>query len=216
MTLFEFVTYITYLVPVLLIILIVYAGTKTPFNAVKFALLGYLITSLAFYFMGEFLGKVYRNNLILIPIFGVVELAWFSLIYRLITTKKLYYLINLPALICLIYELNTINFHLLIEIESYTRFTSTFTLLLLAIFYCFNLLKNRWRDYHPSFFLLNATLLIYASFSCIYYLPLNLLINGKSENKFLFWLVNLIITLLFYIINTKILCNIPGKEKTSS
>jgi len=216
MTVFNFVTYITYLVPLVLSILIVYTGTKSPFNVLKFALLGYLITSLAFYFMGEFLGTTFNNNLILIPIFGVIELLWFALIYRVITRDRRYYFITIPSFICLIYELNTIDFQLPEHVESYTRFVSTLSLLLLALVYCFNLLKKGWNNYHPSFFALNATLLLYASFSCLYYLPLNLLINGLSESKFLFWLVNLTITLLFYIINTKVLCNIPGKEKTPS
>ena len=216
MTIFDFVTYITSLLPAILGILILYAGTKVPFNAVKLALLGYLMTSLGFHFIGEFLGKNYHNNLVLIPIFGVVELAWFSLIYYFMTSNRLYFLINIPSFICLIYELNTINFYQLEQVVSYTRFVSTLSLLLLALFYCFTVLKNRWKTYLPSLFIFNAALLIYASFTCLYYLPLNLLLNGKSESKFLLWFINIIITLLFYIIITNVLCRTSGKEKIPS
>ncbi len=216
MTVFNFVTYITYLVPLILSILIVYTGTKSPFNVLKFALLGYLITSLAFYFMGEFLGTIFNNNLILIPIFGVIELLWFSLIYRVITGDRRYYFITIPSFICLIYELNTIDFHLPVHVESYTRFVSTLSMLLLALFYCFTLLKNKWKTYVPSLFFFNAALLIYASFSCLYYLPLNLLLNGKSESKFLLWFINIIITLVFYLIITNVLCRLTGKKKIPS
>ncbi len=216
MTVFNFVTYITYLVPLVLSILIVYTGTKSPFNVLKFALLGYLITSLAFYFMGEFLGTIFNNNLILIPIFGVIELLWFSLIYRAITGDRRYYFITIPSFIFLIYELNTIEFHLPVHVESYTRFVSTLSMLLLALFYCFTLLKNKWKTYVPSLFFFNAALLIYASFSCLYYLPLHFLLNGKSESKFLLWFINIIITLLFYLIITNVLCRLTGKEKIPS
>lgn len=216
MTIFDFVSYIIYLVPVMLSILLVYAGTKKPFNTLKFALLGYLTSCLLFYFLGEFLGRNYQSNLILIPVFGIVELGWFSFIYRTITANKYYYLLPIPAIICLVYELNTVNFHLPAQVESYTRFVANLSLLLLALLYCFTLLQQGWKNYHPSYFLLNAALFLYASFSCLYYLPLNLLINGQSESKFLFWLVNTLITLLFYLINTKVLCNIPGKEKIQS
>ena len=216
MTVFNFVTYITYLVPLILSILIVYTGTKSPFNVLKFALLGYLITSLAFYFMGEFLGTIFNNNLILIPIFGVIELLWFSLIYRVITGDRRYYLITIPSFFCLIYELNTIDFHLPVHVESYTRFVSTLSMLILALFYCFTLLKNKWKTYVPSLFFFNAALLIYASFSCLYYLPLHFLLNGESESKFLLWFINIIITLLFYLIITNVLCRLTGKEKIPS
>ncbi|WP_410880632.1 hypothetical protein [Myroides sp. DW712] len=213
MTIFNFVTYITYLVPAVLSILILYAGTKTPFTALKFALLGYLTTSLLFYLLGEYLGRNYQNNLILIPIFGVIELGWFSFMYRLINANKYYYLISIPAFICLIYELSTINFHLPTQVESYTRFIANLSLFLLALRYCFMLLQQDWKNYNPAFFLLNSTLLLYAAFSCLYYLPLNLLINGRSENIFLFWFLNIMINLLFYIINTKVVCSTSGKEK---
>lgn len=213
MTIFDFVSYITQLVPLLLSILLVYAGTKKPFTALKFALLGYLFTCLTFYFMGEFLGRNYQSNLILIPIFGVVELGWFSFIYRLITANKFYYLIPIPAFICLLYELSTINFHLPKQVESYTRFIANLSLFLLALLYCFTLLQKGWKNYNSAFFLLNSTVLLYAAFSCLYYLPLNLLINGSPESIVLFWFLNFIINLLFYIINTKVVCSISGKEK---
>lgn len=154
MTIFDFVSHITYLIPVILSILLIYAGTKKPFNTLKFALLGYLSSCLIFYFLGEFLGRNYQSNLILIPVFGAVELGWFSFIYRLITANKYYYFLSIPTVIYLVYELYTVNFHLPTQVESYTRFVANLSLLLLALFYYFTLLQKGWRNYHPSFFYL--------------------------------------------------------------
>ncbi|WP_413513136.1 hypothetical protein [Myroides odoratus] len=216
MTIFEFVTYVTYLIPLALVLLLIYSTLKMPFSSYKIALIGYLTTCLLFYIGGELLGELKGNNLILIPIFGVLELGWFIFIYYIrIQQKKIFFLI-IPTFLCLIYELITVNFNIPEYFQSYTRFISTLSLFLLTLYYCYFLLRNKWKDYHSSFFLLNATLLIYSAFSCLYYLPVNLLINGSSENKFIFWFLNIILTLLFYLINTKVLCNIPGKMKIQS
>lgn len=212
----EFVTYVTDLIPLALILLILYVLVKKPYNHYKIALLGYLITCISFVFLGGLLGKWYNNNLIIIPLFGVVELGWFSYIYYIHMQKKAVLFINIPAFICLIYELNTTDFHTLEQLQSYTRSFSSLLLFLLALYYSYHLLTNKWQTYNTSFFLFSATVFIYASYTCLYYLPLQLLITGKPENILLFWLVNSLITLLFYLLTTKFLCNIQSKMSTSS
>lgn len=213
MEIYEFVNYLSFLIPISLFALLFYSFYFAPYSIYKYTILGYLSTCLVFAILGWFMGEFYGNNLILIPVFGVLELGWFSWIYFSLTGRKICFLIPIPTLICLIYELMTVDFNNVENLQSYTRFLSTLSLNILALFYCYLLLKNNWKRFSSPFFLLNASVLVYASFNCFYYLPINLLINWGSQMKFWFWLINIIVTLIFYFVNTRILCTL-GKMKT--
>lgn len=211
----ELVVYIAYLIPITLSILIVYSILVAKKSVLKYTIIGYLVTCLVFDLLGTLLGKLYANNLILIPFFGLIELTWFSATYYYLTQKKFCLYLAIPTFILFIYEMFTVDFNNVQNFQTYTRFVSTLSLIILALFYCYLLLKTNWKNYNFYLFLFNATLLVYASFSCLYYLPINLLINWSSEFKFWFWLLNITITLIFYILNTKVLCNL-GKTKIHS
>lgn len=216
MTMLKFVTYVTYLIPLALILLILYVLIRMPLTRYKVALLGYLITCLSFVFLGELLGRKLGNNLILIPLFGVLELGWFSYIYYTHTQNKLFLYSTIPAFTLLVYELSTTEFHALQQLQSYTRSVAALSLFLLTLYYSYQLIKNKWQTYNAFFFLFHAAVLVYFAFTCLYYLPLQLLITGNRENILLFWLINSIITLLFYLLTTTVLCKITSKMNTSS
>jgi len=215
MSILEFVTYLLYLNPIILVLILVYSYIKAEPTPLTKIILSYLTTCLIFDFLMHLLGEIQSNNLILIPCFGVVELVLFSLLYHTQTKHPVFICMVLPTLLCFVYELVTVDFKNTVSFQSYTRFISTLSLVCMALFYCYLLLKNSWKTYQSSFFLLNAALLIYASFTCLFYLPINLMINSSSQSKFLFWLFNLVVTLFFYLINAKVVCS-PGKMKTSS
>ena len=212
-TLLELITYFADLILIILLILIIYVATYSYYNHYKIFLIGYLVTSLLFFILGEALGRIQGNNLILIPIYGAIELGWFSFVYYIHTRRAFFLYSTIPTFICLIYELNTVNFLSLNQLQSYTRSISALTLCLYTLGYSYSLLKYKWKNYQANIFALNASLLVYASFTCIYYLPLQLLISGNTNNILLFWCLNNLITFIFYLLMTKVLCNIPSKVK---
>ncbi len=197
-----------YLCSLTLVIAIVYSMLKAKSSVYKYIVLIYLIISLFFYQLGQIL----FNNLILIPLFAILELACFSILYYRLTQNKFSYIITIPTIVCFLIELTMSDFQNIETYQTYTRFFSLLTMVVLAIFYSYLLIKQSWQQYNASLFLLNANVLIYASFSCLIYLMLNLLINLDTLAKFWFWIVNMIATLIFNIVNTKVICGI-GKMK---
>lgn len=216
MTMLTFINYVTYLNPVALFLFILYALLKMPPTRYKIAFIGYLVTSLLFIYLGELMGRKLGNNLILIPIFGVLELGWFAYIYYAHTKNKLFLYSMIPALILLVYEVSTTEFQTLQQFQSYTRSITSLSLFLLTLYYSYYLIKNKWQTYSTSFFLFNAVVLVYFAYSCLYYLPLQVLITGNPENVLFFWLANSVITLLFYLLTTTVLCKITSKMNTLS
>ncbi|MGG5507990.1 MULTISPECIES: hypothetical protein [unclassified Myroides] len=210
----DFATYLADAIPIILVIFTAYVLTKKPYDPYKIALLGYFSTGLCFYVIGEMLGRTQANNLILIPIFGVLELGWFSYIYFTYTRKKIFLYSNIPAWICLFYELTQVDFLTLNQLQSYTRSITSLLLCLFTLGYSYSLLKYKWKNYNANVFTFNAALLVYASFTCIYYLPLRLLVSGNPNTILIFWMINSMITFLFYILMTKALCHIPKRMST--
>lgn len=212
MNIYETAIYLVYFVPTFLIFFIIYTMKVAQNNIYKYIILSYFFTCLTVDILGHILGKIYSNNLILIPFFGVLELFFFSFLYFNITRYKIILYITIPTVFCFLIELFNSYFKDAVNFQTYTRFLSSFSIFILTTLYCYSMIKSRWKKYNSNLFLLNASLLIYSSFSSIYYLPINLLINWNSKAKFWFWIINIIVTLTFYYINTKVICNL-GKEK---
>lgn len=212
MSIYEVAINAVYVIPVALLFLIVYSIKVARNTIYKYIILSYLTICLLFDLAGHILGTLYSNNLILIPCFGVLELICFSILYVQLTKHRFCYIITIPTIMCFFIELINFDYLDALNFQSYIRFLSSFTVVLLSIFYFFMLLKNKWKKYNFPLFLLNSCLLVYSSFSSLYYLPINLLINWSSQAKFWFWMVNMVLTLIFYIVNTKVICSL-GKKK---
>lgn len=212
MSIYEVAIKAVYAIPIMLLFLIVYTIKVAHKTVYKYIVLGYLITCLLFDIAGHILGNIYSNNLIIIPCFGLLELFFFSVLYFHLTKKRFCLIITIPTVIYFFIELINSNYFDAHNFQSYIRFLSSFTIVILSISYFFMLLKNKWKQYNFAFFLLNSCLLIYSSFSSLYYLPINLLINWDSQTKFWFWMMNMTLTLIFYIVNTHVICSL-GKKK---
>lgn len=212
MNIYVIVINAVYLIPVILLFSIVYAMKVSRQSIYRNILLGYLFICLLFDILGQVLAKLYANNLILIPCFGVLELFCFSFFYYKLLNYKACYIITIPTLIFFMYELINSEYLDVENFQVYTRFLSAITILILTIFYFFILIKDNWKQYSYNYFILNSSLLIYSSFTCLYYLPINLLVNWSSQAKFWFWGLNMLITLTFYIVITIVICKL-GKTK---
>lgn len=212
MSIYEVAVNAIYLIPITLILLIVYSIKVSQRSMFRNVLLGYLVICLLFDVLGQVLGRLYANNLVLIPSFGLLELLCFALVYYQLIRHKICYIITIPTIVCFLYELTNSEYLDVQNFQVYTRFLSAITIFLLSILYFFMLIKTNWKHYNFNYFLLNSSLLIYSSFSSLYYLPINLLLNWSSEAKFWFWGVNMLITLMFYIVITKVICSL-GKTK---
>jgi hypothetical protein len=178
------------------------------FGIYYFRILGKLYKVLTFYLLsalliditGRVLGEVYGNNLILIPLFGFIELLIFSILYyhfMLLRKYKFILIIVGLALATILVETWKVRTVDPSNFQSYGRVLDAFVIILLSLLYYFNVIHygKEGKTYNLG---LNTVILIYFSLNLLIFLPLNFLLNESSELKIYFWLTNSILTFLFY------------------
>jgi hypothetical protein len=163
----------------------------------------YLFLMLVVDITSKVLGRVYNNNLILLPIFSFVELAFFIYFYNVYLLKKRNYVlmgIGLTGLMFIIAEFlqyfifNTLDIK---QFQPYAKVTDNFIIVLMAL--TFYLQKmNDFRETKWDNLRLNTVILIFFTLNAIMFLPYNFIINSTGDAKFYIWTINMIIMLLFY------------------
>ena len=205
MSLDDIFEFIMYLSPVFLIVG-VSVGTYfyESLSKVYKILLLYLWVCLMIDLLGHISAITLGNNLVFIPIFGIVELVIISLLYRkfLLVKNKALGVIILLAVSYMLYELVHLTYFEPTKFQSYARVIDTFLLVSMSLLYTFQKVRQ---EPNMNYFSLNSTILIYFSVNLIIFLPINFLINEASMLKFYFWIANLIFTLLFYAALTLII-----------
>lgn len=164
----------------------------------------YLIVALIFDFSSRYIGTFYKNNLILIPAFALVDLSFFTVIYSKFLIKKNRHYFSLPFLLLslfILYEIIVLRKVDAADFQSYSRIFVNFYITLLSIIYYVNNLTDltvKSKDKMK----LNQIILMYFTLSLVLFLPNNFTINTGMDLKFYIWLLILLITLLFYIFIT--------------
>ena len=176
-------------------------------------LLLYMLVALIIDILGRIMGHYFNNNLILIPIFGLLELVILSRLYlkHLIVIKNKYWLIPLGLLILF----NLVEIFTLINVEPkdfycISRVLDALAIVIMSIVFYVKLIASD-SPIKPSFLFLNSVVFAFQSLNLILYLPINFLINVESNIKFHFWTTSLVLTLIFYIAIIRIIW-IHGKS----
>jgi hypothetical protein len=201
MTFNRFLSISTLLVPIILLFSMI-AGAyfyKHLEKKFRFVLL-YFAVCFTIDILSRVAGEIYKNNLIFIVIFSLLELAFFYVFYRncFFREKKPMYLIAtclaLAYIVCEIFLLKDVTPK---DFQPYSKVICSFLIIIMSINCLFDNITREPQD--SSNIMLNSAFVIYFSLNLIFFLPVNFLINVTSSVKFYFWCANLLLTVSFYI-----------------
>ncbi|TPN81742.1 hypothetical protein [Aquimarina algicola] len=163
-------------------------------------LIVYFVFGLLTDLISRLLDALYGNNLLIIPIYGLIELIIFSwMYYRYLLKDKRYILFPLMIISFVIIVMDIIHVagQSPEQFQSYGMVIGDISIIIYTFLFYGNVLNEKEQKAHV-YMSLNATLLLFFSVNLLLYLPINLLVNINSEVKFYFWAINLVITIMFY------------------
>lgn len=202
MSFYKLLDLFTLSVPIILIlgslaILSVYRFLELKHKILFFYLLICLTTDIS----SRLYGRIYKNNLIFIILFGLIELILFSLFYQFTyfnRKNKPHLILTSLGILFIIWELLNVNTHQTPLFQPYSRVVDCFIIVTSVIIFFFEKIKNN-DPIDLNTLRLNSVILAFFSINLLFLLPLNFLINTLSNYKFYLWSLNLLLTLLFYI-----------------
>lgn len=201
MTFYQFLDYLTYLSPALLLtgIGIGMYRYKSLVLSHKMLLL-YISVALCTDLTSRVYGHLFGNNLIFIILFSLLELIIFTTLYQFCFFEKksrTLFLLTLVASGFIVWELGSLHKINPKQFQSYSKVMDAFVILLFTLTYFFQKV-GKYKTTQKEQLRLNAAILIFFSLHLLFFLPINFLINVSSGVKFYFWMANLVLTLFFY------------------
>jgi hypothetical protein len=160
----------------------------------------YLSICLTIDMVSRIIGELYRNNLIFIVIFSLLELLFFYFFYQVCFFQRrirMYALVTGLASLYMIYEMFTLKDVAPAEFQPYSKVICSFIIIIMSINCLFDSIRKEQQD--SAIIKLSSVFVIYFSLNLIFFLPVNFLINVASSVKFYFWFANLLLTFSFYI-----------------
>ncbi|MNJ97986.1 hypothetical protein D3C87_157440 [compost metagenome] len=170
-------------------------------NTIHKSIFFYLLLMLVIDISGRVLKFVYGNNLILLPIYSLLELGVFVFFYYKFLFKAKHRLIlglSIIAILYILWEIIVLKEMETRQFQSYAKVIDNFVIITLALGF-FHEKINIFKESKWDNFRLNTIILIFFSINMLFFLPINFLINESTGLKFYFWLSNLVITILFYL-----------------
>jgi len=164
--------------------------------------------SLIFFFLIAFIfdllmrtwGSSNGNNLILIPLFGLFELIFFSILYAWLLLPKYALLIGVLSLLGVLFisfECSTLKPADILNFQSYSRAVESFLIIVFSILFYFHFFLKQNNE-KQKYLTLNGVILSFFSINLILLLPINFLINHNSNLVFYLLSFNIFVTALFY------------------
>ncbi len=163
-------------------------------------LIVYFVFGLLTDLISRLLDTLYGNNLLIIPIYGLIELIIFSwMYYRYLLRDKRSILLPLIIIsfVIIVIDIIHVSAQSPEQFQSYGIVMGDISIIIYTFLFYGNVLNEKEEKTH-IYMSLNATLLLFFSVNLLLYLPINLLININSEVKFYFWAINFVITVMFY------------------
>jgi len=165
----------------------------------------YLVMALIIDLLSRYFGYYshLKFNLFLLPIFGFLELVIFStLYYKYILHSK-----SIPLLLFIIFMLllivvEFVFFNKLFDrksFQSFGRVIADSAIISLCMIYYWKLVQGKV-VMRSDINILNATVIIYYSINLILFLFINFLVNASIHIVTVFWTVNLVALIAFYLI----------------
>jgi len=167
--------------------------------------LGYLVMSLFIDLLSRYFGdySYLKFNLFLIPIFGFLELAFIStLYYKYILHSKSIRLLLFIIFMLLLIVIEFVFFSKLFDAKSFQSFGRVIaesTIISLCMLYYWKLVQGKV-VMRSDINILNAAVIIYYSICIIHDLFINFLVNASIHILAVFWAINFISTIAFYLV----------------
>ena len=158
----------------------------------------YLIVSLGIDIASRIVSTYNENNLIILPLYSVLELLIIASIYCHLGVKKML-LIPLTVLgaIYIVGEIVYIDSYNVKSFQSYAKIASSFVIVLLALQFFTQKLKSD-KEISPELQRLDLVMLAYFALNLLLLLPINLMINQIATSIIYIWYAYLGATVLFY------------------
>lgn len=177
----------------------------------------YLLLAFVADILSRVLAYTNNNNLPLVLLFGFFELLFFAVLYFSAWLKKPSYIMRMlvaAGLAYMLWEIFGLRFRETNAFQSYVRPADAFLVVLLSLTFFAEKIR---RHEHPEWplFRLNTAILVYSSASFVFFLPMNFMINQRSDTKMAVWLAYILVTLLFYIFLIREIC-INGSNRKPS
>ena len=181
--------------------------SRSRLNDVFKFVLAYLEICLIFNYLMEVSVHFFKTNLFLIPIFGFVELLFFTYLFAALLNKKnprtaasivITGGLGLSYILFDIFANDPLNSS---GFQTYARVVDAVLIVFFCMTYFYNTLANEIKT-NQHVFLLISGILVYYSLNVILLLPINFMINDASQLKFYFWFAYTILMILFYIFLT--------------
>lgn len=197
---------ITLLSPLILLLgIIIGVYYRKHLNGCFRLLLAYLILGVLTELISKYFGyySSTKYNLFLIPIYGLLELVLFSILYYryIIRNRSKLYIYFILFLICLIIiDLSRIeSMFKASSFQSYGKVIADAGIVVFCLIYYLDVVKGKIK---PTFELnlLNAASIIFFSLNLIIFLAINFLVNANYGIVMFFWFFNLTIVCLYYMI----------------
>jgi len=178
-------------------------------NNMHKSILLYMVLMLGVDLASRFLGSS-GNNLIVLPIFSLIELSFFVFFYNkylLSQPNKILIGMGVAGALFIVAEIlqyfvfNTLNVK---QFQPYAKVADNFIVIIMALVFFYQKM-NSYSETKWDNFKLNIAILVFFTFNTIIFLPFNFLINESSGVKHYFWIGNLIMVLLFYIYLTSLI-----------
>jgi hypothetical protein len=179
----------------------IYGHLSKGFRVIVYYLVICLITDLISRYFGSY--SHLKFNLFLIPIFGFLELVVFStLYYKYILQSK-----SIPLLLFMILMLLLIVFEFVFADKlfnqksfwSFGKVIADLSIISFCLLYYWEVFKGEI-EVRDDISFLNATVIVYYSINMILYLFINFLVNENLRIVNVFWMVNLISMISFYLV----------------
>jgi len=170
-------------------------------NTIHKSILFYLLLMLVIDLSGRILKFTYGNNLIILPIYSLLELGMFVYFYYKFLFKAKHRLIlglSIVVVLYILWEIVVLKVMEPRQFQSYAKVADNFVIITLALAF-FHEKINIFKESKWDNFRLNAVILVFFSVNMLFFLPINFLINETSGLNHYFWLSNLVITILFYL-----------------
>ncbi len=202
MSLLEFSILFAYTVPVTLIIGSVLGLLNyKKLSPIYRVLLLFIVLSLLADITARILGEIYNNNLIITMGFPLIEIILFTFLYqKQLFSKKSIPLLTLSVIgsIYCLYEISNFRMSNVTEFTSYSKTFINITIIAMCIKYFFEVIEKN-QTISSGISKLNSANLLFFSYSVIYFIPINFLINVSWDLKYWFWFVNILVHLAYYI-----------------
>lgn len=158
-------------------------------------LLAYAGVLLLCQLVSDYVGVVFKNNHIMLPIYCMAELSFFIVFFRRVLFKKTSWLPLLMGGTAMAYILGEFYYNFIDhyvdpkDFQPYCKVVANFCVLLYCLMFLYQ--KMKYNHTRTEKFPLTIGLLIYFTLNSLFFLPFNFLINENSAFTLYFWMVNI-------------------------